>query len=139
MNALVSLRRETILAAALVCFALILTGSWWREARPVPLARASSANAEVLLAVWLVAAGVAIPLLERMQNMRALGWGLSSALLGLAILAPLALQSSKRKGATEHAGAGPREVVALDKAEANRGCGRAGQDNRHDDADNRCA
>ncbi len=73
--------------------------------------RSSSANEEVLLAVWLVVAGVAIPLLERMQNMRALGWGLSSALLGLAILAPLALQARKRKGAAEHADAGPREVV----------------------------
>ncbi len=38
MNAMESRRRPTIIAAALMCLALALTGSWWREARPVPIA-----------------------------------------------------------------------------------------------------
>ena len=90
--------------------AFVLTALAHPRARGTAL-RANSANEEVLLAVWLVAAGVAIPVLERMQNMRALGWGLSSALFGLAVLTPLALQARKRKGAAEHADPGPREVV----------------------------
>jgi hypothetical protein len=55
--------------------------------------QARHATEQVLLATWLVAAGVLIPLLERFQNVRALGWGASSMLLGSAILLPLALQS----------------------------------------------
>ena len=75
--------------------AFVATSAADPQARAAAL-RAHSANEEVLLAAWLVVAGILIPLLERFQNMRALGWGLSSFLLGLAILAPLALQSRKR-------------------------------------------
>ena len=90
--------------------AFVATSAADPQARAVAL-RAHSANEEVLLAAWLVVAGILIPLLERFQNMRALGWGLSSFLLGLAILAPLALQSRKRHDAAEHAHAGPRERI----------------------------
>ncbi len=54
--------------------AFVITALAHPRARGTAL-RSSSANEEVLLAVWLVVAGVAIPLLERMQNMRALGSG----------------------------------------------------------------
>jgi glucan 1,3-beta-glucosidase len=73
--------------------------------------RARRATDEVVLAAWLVIAGVLIPLLERFQNGRSIGWGLTSVLLGLGVLLPLALQSRKHQGAAEHADAGPREAV----------------------------
>jgi glucan 1,3-beta-glucosidase len=82
--------------------------------------RARSPNEEVLLASWLVVAGLLVPLLERLQNARAVGWGLSSALLGLAVLAPLALQSRQRHRTTQHAYAGPGEVVQHHAAGAKR-------------------
>ena len=82
--------------------------------------RARSPNEEVLLASWLVVAGLLVPLLERLQNARAVGWGLSSALLGLAVLAPLALQSRQRHRTTQHAYAGPGEVVQHHTAGAKR-------------------
>jgi exo-beta-1,3-glucanase (GH17 family) len=73
--------------------------------------RARRATDEVVLAAWLVMAGALIPLLERFQNGRSIGWGLTSILLGLGVLLPLALQSRKHQGAAEHADAGPREAV----------------------------
>jgi exo-beta-1,3-glucanase (GH17 family) len=81
-----------------------------------PRGRAASlcarrATDEVLLASGLVLAGLIIPLLERFQNGRSIGWGLSSVLLGLAVLLPLALQSRKHHGAAEHPDAGPTEAV----------------------------
>ena len=66
---------------------------------------------EVLLATWLVVAGLIVPLLERFQNGRSIGWGLTSAVLGLGVLLPLALQSRKHHGTAEHPDAGPREAV----------------------------
>jgi exo-beta-1,3-glucanase (GH17 family) len=78
--------------------AFVVTAACDSQAR-VDALRTRSANEEVLLASWLVVAGILIPLLERFQNVRAIGWGLSSLLLGLAILAPLALQSRKGHGA----------------------------------------
>jgi glucan 1,3-beta-glucosidase len=80
------------------------------QARAASL-RARRATDEVVLAAWLVMAGVLIPLLERFQNGRSIGWGLTSILLGLGVLLPLALQSRKHQGAAEHADAGPREAV----------------------------
>ena len=73
--------------------------------------RARRATDQVLLAAWLVMAGVMIPLLERFQNGRSVGWGLTSALLGLGVLLPLALQSRQDHGAAKHPDAGPREAV----------------------------
>ena len=90
--------------------AFVATSAVDPQARAAAL-RAHSANEEVLLAAWLVVAGMLIPLLERFQNMRALGWGLSSFLLGLAILAPLAVQPRKRHDAAEHAHTGPRDRI----------------------------
>jgi exo-beta-1,3-glucanase (GH17 family) len=80
------------------------------QARAASL-RARRATDEVVLAAWLVMAGVLIPLLERFQNGRSIGWGLTSILLGLGVLLPLALQSRKHQGAAQHADAGPREAV----------------------------
>jgi exo-beta-1,3-glucanase (GH17 family) len=80
------------------------------QARAASL-RARRATDEVVLAAWLVMAGALIPLLERFQNGRSIGWGLTSVLLGLGVLLPLALQSRKHQGAAEHADAGPREAV----------------------------
>jgi glucan 1,3-beta-glucosidase len=81
-----------------------------------PLARAARLRSggavdEVLLAAWLVVAACLIPLLEKFQNVRSLGFGVTSLLLGSAILLPLALQSRKNQRAAEHADAGPREAV----------------------------
>ncbi len=81
-----------------------------------PQARAASlrerrAVDEVLLAIWLVAAGCLIPLLERLQNARSLGWGAASVLLGSAVLLPLVPQSRKHHGAAKQPDARPGEVV----------------------------
>jgi glucan 1,3-beta-glucosidase len=73
--------------------------------------RARGANEEVLLASWLVVAGILIPLLERFQNMRASAWGLTSLLLGMAILVPLTLASRQRNGSAEHPHSRPGERV----------------------------
>ena len=73
--------------------------------------RARRATDAVLLAAWLVMAGVLIPLLERFQNGRSIGWGLTCVLLGLGVLLPLALQSRKDHHAAEHPDAGPHEAV----------------------------
>ena len=81
-----------------------------------PLARAAGLRARratepVVLATWLVAAGLLIPLLERFQNLRALGWSVTTVLLGSAILLPLALQAREHQRAAEHADAGPGKAV----------------------------
>ncbi len=73
--------------------------------------RARRAIDELMLAAWLVMAGVLIPLLERFQNGRSIGWGLTSVLLGLGVLLPLALQSRQHQGAAEQPDAGPSEAV----------------------------
>jgi glucan 1,3-beta-glucosidase len=67
--------------------------------------RARRATDELLLATWLVLAGLIVPLLERFQNGRSIAWGLTSVLLGLGVLLPLALQSRKHHGAAEQADA----------------------------------
>ena len=69
------------------------------------------ATGEVLLATWLVVAGVLIPLSERFANTQSLLWGLSSLVFGSAILLPLALQAREHHGAAEHADPGPGEAV----------------------------
>jgi glucan 1,3-beta-glucosidase len=81
-----------------------------------PQGRAASMGArraidEMLLATWLVVAGLIVPLLERFQNGRSIGWGLTCASLGLGVLLPLALQSRKHHGAAERPDAGPGEAV----------------------------
>ena len=73
--------------------------------------RSRSATDEVVLAAWLVMAGVLIPILERFQNARSIGWGLTSVLLGMGVLLPLALQSSNHQRAAEQPDAGPGEAV----------------------------
>jgi glucan 1,3-beta-glucosidase len=81
-----------------------------------PLARAARLRSEraideVLLAAWLVVAACLVPLLERFQNGRSLGWGITSLLLGSAILLPLALEARKHQRTAEHTDAGPGEAV----------------------------
>ncbi len=120
-----------LLAAAYVCLGLVFAGRHrdfpvWLflpgvlgivfSAAANPGARAARlrrqrAVDEVLLATWLVAAGCLIPLLERLQNGRSLGWGASSVLLGSAILLPLLLQSRQHHHTPEQPEAGTREVV----------------------------
>jgi hypothetical protein len=73
--------------------------------------RVRRANEEIVLAAWLIAAGILIPLLERLQNPRAWGWGLASLLLGAAVLLPLALQARERHRTAEHPHARPGERV----------------------------
>jgi glucan 1,3-beta-glucosidase len=70
-----------------------------------------SANEEVVLATCLVLAGPLVAALEGLQNGRALGWGLSSVLLGLAVLGPLWLHAGERKRAREHTCPGPGEGI----------------------------
>ena len=48
---------------------------------------------ESMLAGCLVAAGLAIPLLEGLENLRSLAWAASAAALGLSVLLPLAVES----------------------------------------------
>ena len=120
-----------LLCSAYVCLGLVFTGRhrdfpvWLFLPAALGIAitaildtqgRASSlrsrrATDEVVLAAWLVMAGVLIPLLERFQNGRSIGWGLTSVLLGLGVLLPLALQSRQHQGAPEQPDAGPREAV----------------------------
>ncbi|HWJ06350.1 MAG TPA: hypothetical protein VNS57_11265 [Steroidobacteraceae bacterium] len=73
--------------------------------------RDRSANEEVVLATWLVLAGLAIPVLEPGLNLRAVGWGSACVLLGLAVLLPLALQPRQHQRRDDHPDTGPREVV----------------------------
>lgn len=120
-----------LLCSAYVCLGLVFTGRhrdfpvWLFLPAALGIAitaildtqgRASSlrsrrATDEVVLAAWLVMAGVLIPLLERFQNGRSIGWGLTSVLLGLGVLLPLALQPRQHQGAAEQPDAGPREAV----------------------------
>lgn len=73
--------------------------------------RLRSANEEVVMATCLVVTGPLVVALEGLQNERAFGWGLSSVLLGLAVLGPLFLQASERQHTREHADAGPGEAI----------------------------
>jgi glucan 1,3-beta-glucosidase len=73
--------------------------------------RERRANEEVLLATWLVVAGVLIPVLERTPGGLALAWGLACVLLGASVLAPLALQSRNDERAGQHARGRQGEVV----------------------------
>jgi hypothetical protein len=73
--------------------------------------RLRSANEEVVMAACLVLAGPVVVALEGLQNGRALGWGLSSVLLGLAVLGPLLLQSGEHQRAREHANSRPGERI----------------------------
>jgi hypothetical protein len=92
--------------------ALALGGSAFADpqARATALRR-HSANEEVMLAAWLVAAAVVIPWLERAQNLRSVAWGVVSFVLGLSVLLPWALQAGEREGAADDAHAAPGEVV----------------------------
>jgi exo-beta-1,3-glucanase (GH17 family) len=111
-----------LLCCAYVCLGLVFAGRhrdfpvWLFLPAALGIAitaslRTRRAIDEVLLATWLVMAGLIVPLLERFQNGRSIGWGLTSALLGLSVLLPLALQSRKHHGTAEHPDAGPREAV----------------------------
>ena len=92
--------------------ALALAGSALAgpQARAAALRR-HSANEEVMLGAWLVAAAVVVPWLERLQNLRSGAWGVVSLALGLSVLLPWALQARERKGAADDAHAAPGEVV----------------------------
>ena len=104
---------------------IALTSATHRAARALDLVR-RRATGEVLLATWLVIAGVLIPLSERFANTQSLLWGAASLALGSAVLLPLALQVREHQGATEHSEAGEGETVQH-HAE---GADRDGQDRR---------
>lgn len=136
-----------LLGCAYVCLGLVFAGrhrdfpGWLflpgalglaLSAAAVPSARALAlhrrrATEFVLLATWLVVAGLLIPLQEGFQNDRSIGWGAVSALLGSAILLPLALQARQHQRAAEHSDARPGESV---EHHAN-GADRHGEDGRH--------
>lgn len=90
--------------------ALVFTAAAAAGARARAL-RSRSASEEVVLATWLVLAGLVIPALEPGVNARAFGWGSACVLLGLAVLLPLALQPREHERRGDHADTGPREVV----------------------------
>ncbi|MCM2312437.1 MAG: hypothetical protein NDI84_13640 [Steroidobacteraceae bacterium] len=103
------------------------------SAAAVPSARAAALHRGrgtefVLLAAWLVVAGLLIPLQEGFQNGRSIGWGAVSLLLGSAILLPLALQARQHQRAAEHADARPGESVEhhADRADRDGKDGRRG-------------
>ena len=89
---------------------IALTSATHRLERALDLVR-RRATGEVLLATWLIVAGVLIPLSERFANTQSLLWGLSSLVFGSAILLPLALQAREHHGAAEHTDPGPGEAV----------------------------
>jgi exo-beta-1,3-glucanase (GH17 family) len=91
--------------------------------------RRRHANEEVVLGVWLVIAGVGIPVIERFGNLRALGWGSACVLLGLAVLGPLALQAREHERRGHDADAGPGEAVQhhADRAHAEAPVGEPGR------------
>jgi glucan 1,3-beta-glucosidase len=73
--------------------------------------RSRTATEEVVLATWLLVAGLLIPLLERLHNPLANAWSLASVLLAVAILLPTALQSREHHRASQHPDRGPGEGV----------------------------
>jgi glucan 1,3-beta-glucosidase len=114
-----------LLAAAYVCLGLVFAGRHrdfpvWLFL-PCALAFATSAATHaaaraaqlvrrratefLMLAAWVVTAGVLVPLQEGFANGRSLGWGALCVLLGSAILLPLALQSRQHQRPAEHADA----------------------------------
>jgi len=114
-----------LLAAAYVCLGLVFAGRhrdfpvWLflpgalafatsavthTAARAAELVR-HRATELLLLAAWLLAAGVLVPLHEGFANGRSLGWGALCVLLGSAILLPPALQSRQHERPAEHADA----------------------------------
>jgi exo-beta-1,3-glucanase (GH17 family) len=81
-----------------------------------PKSRASalqrrSGSDELVLASWLVVAGVLVPWMERFANLASVGWGSASVVLGLAVLLPWAAQAREHHRAADHPGPGPGEVV----------------------------
>jgi glucan 1,3-beta-glucosidase len=61
------------------------------------------ATEETLLAMWIVLAGAAIPVIEGPGNRLAIAWGASAALLGLSVLLPLAGQARENQHTAHHA------------------------------------
>jgi len=106
---------------------IALTAAADPAARALALLR-RRATEHLLLAAWLVVAGVLIPLQEGFQNDRSIGWGVLSVLLGSAILLPLALQARQHQRTAEHANARPGEPVEhhADGADRNGENGRRG-------------
>ena len=100
----------------------------WPATRALAL-RLRSANAEVMMATCLVLTGPLVAALEGMQNGRALGWALSSLLLGLAVLGPLFLQPGERQRTREHTNARPGERIEH-HAERTDGSPKAGERGR---------
>jgi len=78
--------------------ALALTAATHAAARATML-QSRSATEHVVLAAWLVTAGLLVPLQEGFANARSIGWGAVSVLLGSAILLPLALQAREHQRA----------------------------------------
>ncbi len=64
---------------------------------------ARRATLELVLASWIAAAGIAVPLLEDFGSGRALAFGASMLALGLAVLAPIALEARDHPGSRQHA------------------------------------
>ncbi|HEX6572069.1 MAG TPA: hypothetical protein VF055_08585 [Steroidobacteraceae bacterium] len=81
---------------------------------------------ELVLASWLVVAGVLVPWMERFANLASVGWGSASMLLGLAVLLPWAAQAREHHRAADHPGPGPGEVVQHHADDPDRN-GRAGE------------
>jgi hypothetical protein len=114
-----------LLAAAYVCLGLVFAGrhrdfpTWLFLPGALAFATSAATHAAaraaelvrrratefLMLAAWVVTAGVLVPLQEGFANGRSLGWGALCVLLGSAILLPLALQSRQHERPAEHADA----------------------------------
>jgi len=114
-----------LLAAAYVCLGLVFAGrhrdfpTWLFLPGALAFATSAATHAAaraaelvrrratefLMLAAWVVTAGVLVPLQEGFANGRSLGWGALCVLIGSAILLPLALQSRQHERPAEHADA----------------------------------
>ncbi len=109
-----------LLACAYVCLGLVFAGRhrdfpvWLFLPGALALATSAATHAaaratallegrateQIVLAAWLSAAGLLVPLQESFANGRSIGWGALCLLMGSALLLPLALQARQHQGAT---------------------------------------
>jgi glucan 1,3-beta-glucosidase len=97
-----------LFAPGVLAFAVTSLGDPSSRARAL---RRRNGSDELVLASWLIVAGVLVPWMERFSNLASVGWGSASVVLGLAVLLPWAAEAREHHRAADDPGAGPGEVV----------------------------